>query len=147
MTGETRFSRAFAFHAAVDWMSFGYREIRECGLRHTNDPQGNYALVRKLLVEPRTGRELTEMRRLLGHGAGGADGTSLLETFPAIDGTSLRGPKGNRSLLTTLRADRFSFYSLKRTGRRRALSPGRLAGLTAFGLVLKPLIGEEHLLA
>jgi hypothetical protein len=77
-----------------------------------------------------------------------AHGPPLLEAFPAKYRPSLRWPKGNRGFLPALRAIRLRLCA-NRTGVRASatLGPFRLARFTSFGLVLKSLVREEHLLA
>jgi len=70
----------------------------------------------------------------------------LLKTFAAKNRSSLRRPEGNRCLLAALRAGRFSLRPhLPATA--SAFSAFCLARFTSFGLVLKALVGEEHLFA
>ncbi|HEY0701491.1 MAG TPA: hypothetical protein VGD60_01880 [Candidatus Acidoferrales bacterium] len=72
----------------------------------------------------------------------------VLKTFPAIHRTPLRRLERNGSFLSALRANRLRFHSLCRSAgggpARRAVC---LACFTPLGLVLKTLVGEEHLLA
>ena len=72
----------------------------------------------------------------------------LLETFAAIDRTSLCGLERDRRFFTALRTNGLVFDSLYAGGTstcaRRAV---RFARLAPLGLVLKALIGEKHLFA
>jgi hypothetical protein len=72
----------------------------------------------------------------------------MLETFPAIDWTPLRGLEWNCRFFCALRANCFCFYSLSRAiGRTTACRTVRLACLAPLGLVFETLVGEKHLLA
>jgi hypothetical protein len=75
----------------------------------------------------------------------------MLETFPAINGPSLRWLERHRRLLAALRADSLRFNALN-AGRCAgtaisSLRAHRFAGLAPLRLVLESLVGEEHLLA
>jgi len=81
-------------------------------------------------------------------GLGTAHSTPLLKTFAAIDGTPLGGFEGNCCFFSALRANGFGFDSLNADRTCAvALSAACFAGFAPFGLVLKALIGEKHLLA
>jgi hypothetical protein len=78
---------------------------------------------------------------------GGAQGPALLKALTAKDRPALCGAKGDGGLLAALRTGGLGFRA---HGRRPATTPFgafRLAGFATFGLVLKALIGEEHLFA
>jgi len=76
-----------------------------------------------------------------------ADGAALLEAFAAKNGAALRGAEGNGGFLAALRATGFGFRAHGRGGATAALGTLGFAALAAFRLVLKTLVGEEHLFA
>ena len=79
---------------------------------------------------------------------GRAHGSPLLKTFAAEHGTSLRRAKRNGGFLAALRTTGLGLRTHRAAvGAARRLHALGLAGLAAFGLVLKALIGEKHLFA
>src|SRR5260370_36408502 len=76
-------------------------------------------------------------------------GSPLLKTFAAEYGTSLCRAKRNGGFLPALRTTGLGLRTHRaavRAAARRLRALG-LAGLAAFGRVLKALIGEKHLVA
>src|SRR5580704_3757304 len=71
----------------------------------------------------------------------------LLETFAAVNRTALRRLEGDRGILPALRTGRLGFASLKPVTLARIIRAFCFAGLAPLGLVLKALVGEEHLFA
>src|SRR5262245_7281636 len=77
----------------------------------------------------------------------GAHGSALLEALAAKDRASLRRAEGNSGLLAALRAAGLGFRANWRGRSAHRFGAFGLAGFTAFGLVLKALVSEKHLLA
>ena len=74
----------------------------------------------------------------------------LLETFATEDGAALGRPKGDRSLLATLRADRASFNLGKTLSLHTRRGPQHrdafcLAGFAPFGFVFELFVVKEQL--
>jgi hypothetical protein len=84
--------------------------------------------------------------------SGGGCASLLREAFAAEDGTSLRWPKGDGSLLPALRADGVGFDARELvhvTPRRRRAEHSHafgLAGFTALGLVPELFVVKKKLL-
>src|SRR5258708_1983069 len=92
-------------------------------------------------IRKRTAAGSSDLRR--------AHGSPLLKTFPAEHRTSLRPPKRNGGFLPALRTTGLGLRTHRAAvgAAARRLRALGLAGLAAFGLVLKALIGEKHLFA
>jgi hypothetical protein len=83
--------------------------------------------------------------------SGGGGGLLLGEALAAEDGATLRGAKGDGSLLAALRADRPSFDARKVVGVAHGLWGGKngyalgFASFAALGLVLELFIVKKQL--